>query len=60
MTRHQGFDVRVAPEVEDALRRSESSGTSLRGRFLVEAERLALRAIERQVRTWENELKDRG
>ena len=115
MTRHQGFDVRVAPEVEDVLRRSESSGTSLRGRFLVEAERLAafglrsrsarklrgldlwearvgdhraffrlvpgtrtiavgalvskrtrrlrmdkLRAIERQVRTWENELKDRG
>jgi mRNA-degrading endonuclease RelE of RelBE toxin-antitoxin system len=115
MTRPQGFDVRVAPEVEHVLQRADRSGTPLRARFLVETERLAahglrsrstrklggldlwearigdyraffrlvpgtrtiaigalvakrtkrlrmdkLRAIERQVRTWENDLADRG
>lgn len=41
MTRHQGFDVRVAPDVRRVLLQADRSGTPLRARFVVESERLA-------------------
>jgi hypothetical protein len=41
MTRHQRFDVRVAPEVERVLSEADRSGTPLRARFLTQMDRLA-------------------
>ena len=40
MTRHQGLDVRVAPEVRQLLRRSARSDARLQGRFITQMRRL--------------------
>lgn len=57
MTRHDGYDVRVAPEVEAVLRKADRSGRLLRARFLTQMDRLErLRIIERQVQRWVDDL----
>lgn len=46
MTRHDGLDVRIAPEVEETLQRADRSGQQLRARFLTQADRLAANGLE--------------